>query len=165
MYSPLLESGLWFGGSLGLGIGADVFLEECVQKLFHRSGDTTLSDLSPGLRCWTLGFGQNVACCGSNYPDSLGGLPRGNGTPDFTRWGRNLVDQTRSIRPETKRNLPQRLASKPKLARKHLQGQGWGPRPTYTHWGLMPREGDGEVAPRPHGKLPPGVGGFEAEAL
>lgn len=46
--------------------------------------------------------------------------------------------------PETRRNC--RHASKPKLARKDLQGGGVGgeSRPSSTHLGIMHRGGDGE---------------------
>lgn len=69
VYSPLgLESGLC--GSLGLllegfGIGADLILEEQlapshkqnVRRNYFTRVRTPFSDLSSGLRCWTLGFG------------------------------------------------------------------------------------------------------------
>lgn len=70
VYSPLgLESGLWLCGSLGLrlllegfGIGADLILEEQlapshkqnVRRNYFTRVRTPFSDLSSGLRCWTL---------------------------------------------------------------------------------------------------------------
>lgn len=162
-------------GSQGLRLLLELILEERsapshklnVRRNYFTRVWTPLSDLNPGvlpeLRFGTLAFSQDDTGRGLNSPDCLGGLPRVSGTPGLhcTR-KRNLIDQTGSIRPET-RNC--RHASKPRVSRKDPQGQGEWSRPTSTHRGIAHGRGDREISTVHTGSSRAGVGGLEAETF